>query len=130
MDIVDVALLFHGKPYVWAGNHPTVGMDCSGYVCEVLRSVGYIGSEDLSAQMIFDKFKSSIKNIHRGSILFFGRSIDEITHVAIAINRELMIEAGGEGRVNTDKGYVRIRPINSRGDLVARRHLGGINDIR
>jgi hypothetical protein len=37
----------------------------------------------------------------------------------MAINDFQMIEAGGEGRVSTSRGMVRVRPIANRRDLVA-----------
>lgn len=112
-----VALKMYGTPYVWGGNDMTTGVDCSGFVCEVARSVGLLGKQDLTAQMLHDRFLNYKPG--KNTILFFGEDTDSITHVAIAINEEYMIEAGGEGRIETDKGYVRIRPISSRIDCVA-----------
>ena len=120
MDLVEIALMFFGTPYVWGGNYITTGLDCSGFVCEVSRSLGLLGKGDLTAQGLYFYYRdiSRGSGIQRNSILFFG-SLEKISHVAIAIDEKLMIEAGGEGRNNTDKGYVRIRPISNRGDLVA-----------
>ena len=55
--------------------------------------------------------------------VFFGKDADHITHVAVAIDVRLMIEAGGGGSkcktVSTSTGFVRVRPIDGRKDLVA-----------
>lgn len=119
MDLINVALLLIGVPYSWGGNSIETGLDCSGFVCEVSRSVGLLDNRDLSAQGLYEWFLKYGSNsaIKRNSILFFGENHNNITHVAIAFNDKLMIESGGEGRIETEKGYVRIRPIKSRKDL-------------
>lgn len=121
MDMAAIALLYLGTPYVWGGNDITTGVDCSGFVCEVSRSVGLLDKRDLTAAQLYTWYMNynCSSEISKNSILFFGKSTFEITHVGIAISSYQYIEAGGEGRVNTDKGYVRVRPINWRRDLVA-----------
>jgi hypothetical protein len=61
--------------------------------------------------------------VKRGSILFFGKNVTTISHIAISINDKLMIESGGgdAGTISKEKAalcnaFVRIRPIRS--DLV------------
>lgn len=127
MKIIDVAKMFFGIRYDWGGNSPLDGMDCSGFVCEVLRSLGYL-QDDYSAQGLFTKF-SKLKNkreFNEGSLIFFGKNQESITHIAIALDDKLMIEAGGGGsKTNTiqdsikSNAYVRIRPIKNRKDFVA-----------
>jgi cell wall-associated NlpC family hydrolase len=124
--------------YQWGGTSPEQGFDCSGFVFEVLASLGFnfpsISSDHelRRSQYLYEILKSyeHSPSIRAGDILWFGKSIKEITHVAIAASSLLMIEAGGEGRESTDKGSVRIRPIRS--DLVAFRspveHL--VNSIK
>lgn len=121
IDLASVGLMFIGTPYVWGGNDLTKGVDCSGFVCEVSRSVGLLDKRDLTAQGLYKYFVklSNYSEVKRNSILFFGRSTKSITHVAIALDEKYMVEAGGEGSVATDKGYVRIRPIKNRRDLVS-----------
>lgn len=127
MDLVDIALLYFGTPYVWGGNKPEEGLDCSGFVSEVLRSAGYINEADRNAQMLYDELSESEgvrSQLGRNSLMFFGKSRNEITHVAISMGRKRLIESGGEGRVSTVRGYVRIRPDSYRSDLVAVLKLG------
>ena len=128
MDMVDYGLLFVGRPYIWAGNCLVEGADCSGFVSELLKAVGHIpGYADYSSQMMYERLegKQSLMFAKRNAILLFGKSIDRITHVAVAIDDKLMLEAGG-GNITTidrdaairDNAMVRIRPINNRKDLL------------
>ena len=126
--LISYAMQFVGKPYIWGGEHPCLGYDCSGLVQEILRSVGLDPPGDQTAQKLFDHFEKngSLNTYAPGSIAFFGKSVSEITHVAFCIDRYRMIEAGGGGRtcINVDEAikagaFVRMRLITSRKDLVA-----------
>lgn len=126
MRLSEYAQKFIGKvEYIWGGNDVMVGVDCSGFVCEMLRSIGELDGRDLTAQGIAEYL---IENnwcesaAITDAVLFYGKSVEEIGHVAIAINEHQIVEAGGEGRVSTDKGYVRVRPIYYRDDLVLTLH--------
>ena len=123
------ALSFVGLPYIYGGNNPVVGLDCSGLVCEILKSVGAIGGkEDLSAQQLFDRFQHSGRwnSYGAGSLVFFGKSVTDISHVAVMIDRFRIVEAGsGDPTVLTvddaikKNAFVRVREITNRKDLVA-----------
>jgi len=106
-------------PYEWGGNDINRAVDCSGFVCAILRKFKIIGKKDFSAQMLFNEIKNTMyTRPAEDDLIFFGKQYTEITHIAIAINETLMIEAGGEGRISTDKGKVRIRRIDSRNDFL------------
>ncbi len=111
---------FLGTPYSWGGNDISIAVDCSGFVNEIIRSFGYIGKEDYTSEDLYSELLTSGFNspndIQEDDILFFGTG--RITHVGIAINSWQLIESAGEGRVETDKGAVRIRPIGHRSDLI------------
>lgn len=142
-EIADIAEKFFGTPYTFGGNDIETGIDCSALVSEVLRSVGRLDRKDYSAQMLWDKFslydweeegarvaykldesqhttKSLIflESLKRNDIIFYGGDCENITHIAIYLGELMIIEAGGEGRVETTKGYVRYRPLNHRKDLI------------
>lgn len=121
MTMIEYALTFLGTPYSWGGNTPEQGLDCSGLVCEILKSADRIRSDDdFSAQQLYNEFSSfgRLSSISKNSLVFYGKSVNEITHVAFAIGDDQIIESAGEGRIETDKGFVRIRPINYREDLI------------
>jgi cell wall-associated NlpC family hydrolase len=117
-----------GLPYKWGGMNPISGLDCSGFVQEALSTIGLDPAGDQTADALYRYFSSDKlgkKNITQfGSLLFFG-SESAITHIAIALNDKIMIEAGGGGSKTLTKddaiaqnAYIRIRPINRRKDLV------------
>ena len=114
-------------PYLWGGNSPLQGLDCSGLVCELLRSIGLIGREDLRAQALYDRFKiEGSPGAAFGALAFFGKSVSEITHVTFMLNAGVMVEAGGGGSQTTSlqkaieqNAYVRVRPLKSRKDFIA-----------
>ena len=132
--MVSYLMHFIGALYIWGGNNPSYGVDCSGLINEGLKAYGHIKEDqDYTAQGIFDKLKVGYKSfspsphhIQSNDILFFGKSIKTISHVAIAIDRWQMLESGGGDRTTTTKAkaikanaMVRVRPINRRSDLVA-----------
>lgn len=122
-----MAVQYLNVAYIWGGNEPITGLDCSGFVLQVLRDVGY-KKGDMTSQGLYNELSliSKSSEIETDSILFFGRSISDISHVAIAINREYMIGASG-GDENCTKlnhaitrdARVKITKIKSRRDLVA-----------
>lgn len=117
-DLVRYAESFLGVPYVWGGN-TRQSLDCSGYINIVLRSVGLIGlSEDLTAMGLYDKFEKSgmplsvsAGDFVKGSLLFYGKSINTIEHVAFVKNPYTILECGGGNR-NTNSIEI-ARKINA-----------------
>ena len=127
MDYVDYGKLFIGVPYKWGGQHPAEGYDCSGFVQEVLSIDGVDPAGDQTAKGLYEKITAgalssySPANIKRNDLLFFG---NPITHIAIAVDANSMLEAGGGNSKTVDiktavtqQAMVRIRPI--RKDLTA-----------
>lgn len=120
-----------GIPYKLGGNVPQDGgLDCSGFVLELLRTCGAWGLSDATAQNIYDGLKAAgypysadrlqtysidVIGCEEGEILFFGKDTKSITHVAWALNGRHMLEAGG----NDKTGMVRPRRVDWRKDLVA-----------
>lgn len=126
------AFQYLNVPYMWGGQN-YLGLDCSGFVLKSLSDIGYtlpdMTADDLYRHCLKHGISSEVG--YCDSLLFFGYD-DNITHTAISIglveNEWLMIEAGGAGKnsLNMTKeelaqrdARVRIRPVNSRRDLIA-----------
>ena len=131
MNIVDYALKFVGRPYVWGGDGSGRcggGFDCSGLVVECLQAFGLVQG-DFTAHSLYRRLSAlgwvsvprGLEN--DGDVLFFGKDTAHITHTAVALCDGLMIEAGGGGSkcktAATSTGMVRVRPISWRKDFVA-----------
>ena len=107
-NFLDYAKAFRGVPYLWGGNNPMTGMDCSGYIAFILRSRGLVGlREDISAQGLYDRFRKKgtvsldWRNLEPGTLLFYGKTATSVEHVAISLDRYTVLEAGGGDRTCT-----------------------------
>lgn len=125
--LYDYAMSFIGLPYRWGGDDPMEGFDCSGFVIELLKSQGlFKDTEDATSQGLYEKYKSvSPISTNFGTLVFFGKSVHNITHVGFCINAWLMIEAGGGGsntttivKASEQNAYIKLRPIKRRSDIV------------
>lgn len=127
---IDYGLRFVGLPYLWGGDDPILGFDCSGLAQEVLSSVGKDPDGDQTAQQLYETFKSKSVGLaglpEKGSLAFYGKSVTQITHVAVCIGDGLILEAGGGRSATTtaeaaakQNAYIRVRPMRRRADLVA-----------
>lgn len=82
-------------PYIYGGNNPLQGLDCSGFACWVLKRFGLIGyREDLSASQLLQRFTTPAKRQDFGALIFFGHA-DKISHVGFSLGADRFIEAGG-----------------------------------
>lgn len=106
--------------YRWGGDDPS-GFDCSGFVIEILKSVGLLPlNGDYTAQGLFNKFKgNTTDSIYPGCLVFWGNK-NRITHVEFCIDDGVTIGASGGGsKTNTEQdainqnAYVKVRPIRS-----------------
>lgn len=122
------AFSFVGTNYLWNGNGPIHGMDCSGFVQVLLASVGLDPFGDQTAQGLYDFFeKKGEWNAYKiGALAFYGKSVREVIHVAMLLDQYRIIEAGGGGPAVLTKdiagdknAFVRMRLINYRTDLCA-----------
>lgn len=121
-----VALDKLGTLYKWGGNSPVSewGVDCSGYVCFVLRPVGLIDKKDYSAQMLYDKFSQTVDVVDvasEGDLIFWKNDVGNVTHVEYALNDTTMVGSSGGNRLCVSEkvakkmgAYVKVRPISAR----------------
>lgn len=123
------------RPYIWGGaGWP--GYDCSGLVQEFYAILGIDPPGDQTAHDYYEHWmdkvesgradKKSKVDITFGTLLFFAApEASKVSHVAIAVNRFMMFEAGGGGSkchtpddAEEQNAKVRFRRINSRKDFL------------
>ena len=122
---VKVAWSFLGRPYVWGGDDPMAGFDCSGFVIEILKSAGVLSNKgDWTADQLYEMFKRQGKYVMRpftGTLAFWINFPDSsrIRHVEFCLSSEFTIGAsGGDSKVKTEldairkNAYIKIRPLN------------------
>jgi cell wall-associated NlpC family hydrolase len=128
------------QPYRWGGTNPIEGYDCSGHAQEVLAIFGYDPKGDQTAHNLFAYLSNSNEtdfiispDIDFGDLLFFGKNKSKMTHVSIALNSKIMVEAGGGSPKISSvfeaikyNAFIRFRPIKNRSDLLAVIRIKGL----
>lgn len=124
-----VAFSYLGVPYIWGGDDPIVGMDCSGGAQELLAVVGMDPPGDQTAQGLYNYFMANGAipgKVGLGALAFYGTSTSGITHVAVMMDDKIIFEFGGGGSSTTSREKAaqqnavgRLRPLRRRSDLVA-----------
>jgi len=92
-------------PYRWGANGP-FEFDCSALVLQSWRDHNRIVGNhakvlDMTSQGLYTFMLNAgyqCEPPSEGCILFYGKSLEEITHVAIHGSGNIIIEAGGAGR--------------------------------
>ena len=127
--IAEIVALNHlGTPYIWGGDDPS-GFDCSGFVIEILKSVGILPSGgDWTADGLFTRFEQyllSSQNANNGCLVFCLNEKGKATHVEYCINKKLSVGARGGGSSNQTESdawrknaYVKVRPFPDWSDVV------------
>lgn len=100
--IVSTARGLLGLPYTWGGTSSKT-VDCSGLSKTAYFSQGIILARDASQQAKYGEHPdfNKIGNLQPGDLLFFGRSAQRITHVALYMGNGKYIHASGLVRINS-----------------------------
>lgn len=131
---IQASLRFLTIPYKWGGQFPT-GYDCSGLVQHLLAMLGLDPPGDQTAQALYNHFVNTSVRAKKktGTLYFYGTSLTKITHVALGIGPDSIIEAGGGGSRTTSvdaaekaEAFVRLRPNNHRRDLLITLNPSGL----
>jgi hypothetical protein len=77
-------------PYIWGGNSPETGLDCSGFVIWVLNKIGLLPDGfDTNAQGLFRRWEEyKVEAPVPGCLIFYGTTQPSlrIVHVMLAVN--------------------------------------------
>lgn len=110
---LQTAASYVGIPYVWGGDRPSTGMDCSGYTAFVYRQHG-VSLPHYSGYQAVMGIPVDLAGIQPGDLLAFGSPVH---HVGIYIGDDLFLHAAGTGL------DVRVGRLSSRDDLSAIRRF-------
>lgn len=101
--VIDTAMQYLGVPYVWGGNGPETGLDCSGFTKLVYGQHGVTLPRVSTDQARVGTPVASLAEAKPGDLLAFGSPVD---HVAIYLGNNRMIHAAGTGKgVRIDEVY-------------------------
>jgi cell wall-associated NlpC family hydrolase len=122
---------YNGINYIWGGNNPLVGLDCSGLVYNAHALTLNVGPQyDLTAQGYYDFYSATSVCVLPGSsdladLAFYGSGPKLVTHVGICLNKSLMLEAAHGDSTTTNEfqaklkgARVEVNPIMRRKDLI------------
>ncbi len=94
---VDWALAQVGTPYIWGGETPGVGFDCSGLVQAAYNVAGIT-----LPRVAQDQYDATAKlgpsdPLQPGDLIFFGQGPTDVTHVGIYVGNGQMVDAPHTG---------------------------------
>ncbi|MDL2291792.1 C40 family peptidase [Bacteroides sp. OttesenSCG-928-F21] len=135
--IIRTAKTLLGVPYLWAGIS-SKGMDCSGFVRNVLYMHDIIIPRDASQQARVGmrvEIAPDFANLQPGDLIFFGRKAaggkpERVVHVAIYLGDKRFIHSQGDVRINSfDPAHKEYDEFNLNRLLFATRFLDGVNRL-
>jgi len=93
----DWALAQVGTPYIWGGETPGVGFDCSGLVQAAFKVAGIT-----LPRVAQDQYDATAKlgpgdPLEPGDLVFFGGGPADVTHVGIYVGNSQMVDAPHTG---------------------------------
>jgi cell wall-associated NlpC family hydrolase len=126
----NLVLKLVGCPYIWGGQNPWTGFDCSGFVVWVFQVFGLLPSGDWTAAGLYRHLlvtkDRAVKDLELGDTVFYGLDVDHITHVMVGLGGGLVVGDSGGGHTTTTVeearrigAQVKVKPVKYRADLVA-----------
>lgn len=94
---VDWALAQVGTPYIWGGETPGVGFDCSGLVQAAYKAAGITLPRVAQDQYDAGPSLPPDSPLEPGDLVFFGGSTSDVTHVGIYVGNGQMVDAPHTG---------------------------------
>ncbi len=101
-----------GKPYVYGGNSPSTGFDCSG-----LTSWSWKQAEVTIPRTATAQYQATTRltrsQLQPGDLIFYGSSVNNIQHVAIYYGNNMAVSASnpstGVEMINVDQWWLSAR---------------------
>lgn len=91
-EVVDYALSFVGGRYVWGGEDPHSGADCSGFVRYILSNTAGVSMSRSSYDQAREGETVSPETMQPGDLLFYGNG-RRVNHVAMYIGNGQIVHA-------------------------------------
>lgn len=118
--IVRNAINCLGCPYLYGGQDPIAGFDCSGFVNTIMKQAG-ISVTRTTKTLVKEGTAIDVSQIRPGDLIFFGASEETVSHVAIYIGNGQIIHAHSTGYgIRAEswnyKGEAPFRIVNVLGD--------------
>lgn len=100
------ALPWLNSPYLWGGRTP-LGVDCSGFVQVIFKTLGIDLPRDTWQQAKEGEAVKKFKDAKPGDLIFFSKE-GKIMHVGILLEQDEMIHSSGKVRIDkvNKKGIV------------------------
>lgn len=98
--LLDFAFRYLNTPYLWGGRTPA-GIDCSGFVQNVFKSIGISLPRDASRQVEFGENVDFVDEARIGDLAFFENEEGYIIHVGIVCGHHQIIHSSGHVQINT-----------------------------
>jgi len=99
-NLIQQAKDFLGYQYIWGGITPK-GFDCSGLIQTVFKLCSCPLPRDSYQQQQQNLVSHSHSDAIPGDLLFFGKTTERVTHVALSLGEERFIHASGWVRENS-----------------------------
>ena len=99
LEIQDIAILYHGAPYLWGGK-TVFGIDCSGFVQTVFKVYGIDLPRDASQQICVGSEVKNLEEIEVNDLCFFENPEGKVVHVGIYAGNHEIIHASGCVRID------------------------------
>jgi cell wall-associated NlpC family hydrolase len=104
--LLRTALRFQGVPYLWGGDSPVTGFDCSGFVQYVLAQHAVTAPRTAAEQYALGT-RVDLRNVRAGDLVFFSTVAPGPSHVGLAISGVEFVHAPAAS------GVVRIEQMRS-----------------
>lgn len=105
-EVLSTALRFRGVPYLWGGDNPVTGFDCSGFVQYVLAQHS-VPAPRTAAEQYAIGARVDLRNLRAGDLVFFSTVAPGPSHVGLALSGVEFVHAPAAS------GVVRIEQMRS-----------------